>query len=201
MKRYKAIKIICEFLNKKGLVISPTGNISRELFIIGDSPQNFYMMGSMGLTSSIGLGLAVCFPKRRIIVMEGDGSILMNMGSLATIGHYSPKNLIHVILDNEIYDSTGGQYSVSKTANLNKVAQSAGYKIVRRVSSEKKLRDSLKQITSSTKGPIFILVKVGKGGIYDRIPRVPYTPEEITTYFQKFIKKLSRRIKKSVRRR
>lgn len=197
MKRYEAIKTICDFFKKEDIVISPTGNISRELFILRDSHQNFYMMGSMGLTSSIGLGLALCFPKRRIIVMEGDGSILMNMGSLATIGHCAPGNLIHIILDNEVYESTGCQLSVSNTANLDQVAKSVGYKIVRKVRAEKKLRDSLREIKSSIKGPIFILVKVGRGRIYERIPRVPYTPEEITAYFQKFLKKHSRKVKKA----
>jgi len=191
MKRYEAIKIICDFIKKESIVISPTGDISREFFILRDSPQNFYMMGSMGLTSSIGFGLALCLPKKRIIVIEGDGSILMNMGSLATIGHYLPANLIHIILDNEIYESTGGQSSVSNTANLDQVAKSVGYRIVRKVRTEKKLRESLREIKSSTKGPIFILVKIERGGISERIPRVSHTPEEITKYFQKFLRKSS----------
>jgi len=187
MKRHEAIKTICSFLRKRDIVISPTGNISRELFILKDSPRNFYMMGSMGLTSSIGLGLALCFPKRRIFVIEGDGSILMNMGSLATIGHYKPKNLINIILDNEIYESTGDQLSVSNTANLDQVAKNVGYKIVQKIRLKKKLQDFLKGLKSS-KGPIFILLKVEKGRIYERTPRVPYTPEEIATYFQKFLR-------------
>ncbi len=197
MKRYEAIKTICDFLKREDIVISPTGDISRELFILRDSHQNFYMMGSMGLTSSIGFGLAICFPKKRVIVIEGDGSILMNMGSLATIGHYAPHNLIHIILDNEVYESTGGQSSVSTTANLERVAKSVGYKIVQKVKSEKNLRDFFREIKSSIKGPIFILVKVERGGISERIPRVPYTPEEITTYFQKFLRKHTRKIKKA----
>jgi len=197
MKRYEAIKTICDFLKKEDIVISPTGNISRELFILRDSHQNFYMMGSMGLTSSIGLGLALCFPKRRIIVIEGDGSILMNMGSLATIGHYAPRNLIHIILDNEAYESTGGQPSVSNTANLDQVAKSVGYKTFREIRSEKKLQEFFKETKSFIKGPIFILVKVERGRIYERIPRVPYTPAEITNYFQKFLRKHSRKVKKA----
>lgn len=188
MKRHEAIKTICGFLKKEDIVISPTGNISRELCILKDSPRNFYMMGSMGLTSSIGLGLALCFPQRRIIIMEGDGSILMNMGSLTTIGHYIPKNLIHIILDNEVYESTGSQSSVSNTANLDRVAKSVGYKIVRKIRSKRKLQDFLKKVKSSIKGPIFILVKVKKGRIDERIPRGPYTPEEITTNFKKFLR-------------
>lgn len=193
MKRYEAIKTICDSLKNEDIVISPTGDISRELFILRDSHQNFYMMGSMGLTSSIGLGLALCFPKRRIIVMEGDGSILMNMGSIATIGHYVPENLIHIILDNEAYDSTGGQPSISNTANLDQVAKNAGYKIVRKIRSKRKLQELLKKVKSSIKGSVFILVKVKRVRIDERIPRVPYTPEEITTNFNGFIREHSRK--------
>lgn len=189
MKRYKAIEIICQFLTISDLVISSTGNISREVFIIRDSQQNFYMMGSMGLASSIGLGLAICCSDRRIAVIEGDGSILMNMGSLATIGHYAPKNLIHIVLDNGVYDSTGGQPSVSNTANLEKVAQATGYKIVRKVSSEDELREVLTEIKFPCQDPIFILAKVEKGSIYERTPRVGREPEEIKTSFKKFLEK------------
>lgn len=192
MKRHEIIKIIYKFLGEKDLVISPTGDISREVFILGDSSRNFYMMGSMGLTSSIGLGLAICLPKKIVIVIDGDGSILMNLGSLTTIGHYAPRNLLHIVLDNEAYESTGSQPSVSSTANLDRVAKNVGYKIVKKIDSEKKLRDFLKKNKNLNNGPIFILAKVEKGGIYPNIPRVPYTPKKITNYFRKFIKEISK---------
>lgn len=188
MKRHEAIKIICEYVGEKDLIVSSTGNLSRELFIIRDNPQIFYMMGSMGLSSSIGLGLAICFPERKIIVIEGDGSIIMNMGSMATIGHYAPNNLIHIILDNESYESTGGQPSVSKTANLDKVAEAVGYKIVKKITSKQNLKSVIKDIIKHNIGPVFILIKVEKGRIYERTPRVPYRTEEITQYFKRFVK-------------
>jgi len=188
MKRHEAIEIICQYIDKNDLIISTTGNLSRELFIIADSPRIFYMMGSIGLASSIGLGLAICCPDRRIIVIEGDGSIIMNMGSLATIGYYAPNNLIHIVLDNEIYESTGGQPSVSKTANLDKVAEDVGYKVVRKIASESELKEIFKKIEKFTfTGPMFILIKVEKSRIYERTPRVSHEPEEITSYFKKFI--------------
>ena len=188
MKRHEAIKIICQYIGESDLIVSSTGNLSRELFIIADSHQIFYMMGSMGLASSIGLGLAICYPDKRIIVIEGDGSIIMNMGSMATIGHYAPKNLVHIVLDNGVYDSTGDQPSVSNTASLDKVARDTGYKVVRKVVSEHVLKETLENnMKFSCIYPVFILVKVEKGGIYERIPRVPHKPEEITTYFKKHI--------------
>jgi len=109
MKRYEAIEIITESLKGDELVISANGLISRELFTIKDSPRNFYMLGSMGLASSIGFGLAFSLPNKKVVVIDGDGNILMNLGSLATIGHFAPSNLIHFVLDNEMHASTGGQ--------------------------------------------------------------------------------------------
>lgn len=186
MKRQEAIQIICNQLTKNDLVLSSTGNISRELYITRDSLQNFYMLGSMGLASSIGLGLAINFFGHRVIVIEGDGSILMNMGSLATVGHLSPKNLIHIVLDNESYESTGGHPSVSKTTNLEKVAWEAGYKKTWKITTKKELEKSVKE--SSFNGPSFILVKVEGGRMLEKLPRVPYNPKKVKKRFEKFIK-------------
>lgn len=189
MKRYEAIEVISQLLNGNELVISSTGMISRELFTIKDIPQNFYMIGSMGLASSIGLGLALSLPKKQVIVIEGDGSILMNMGSMATIGHFAPKNLIHIVLDNEAHDSTGGQATVSNTVKLEEVAHAAGYQWTRRVDSGEELRKIIKE--SSQQGSAFLLVKVEKGGI-EGIGRVSHSPEEIKNRFQKSAQSLSR---------
>lgn len=182
MKRYEAIKVISQSLNGSELVISSTGMISRELFTIKDTPQNFYMLGSMGLASSIGLGLAFSLPEKQIVVIEGDGSILMNMGSIATIGHFAPKNLIHIVLDNEAHDSTGGQASVSSTIKLEEVAQAAGYRLTQRVASKEGLRKAISEL--SQQGPAFLLVKVERGSIQG-IGRVLHPPEEIKNRFQK----------------
>lgn len=181
MKRYEAIDIICRYLEGDELVVSSTGMISREFFAIGDSPRNFYMMGSMGLASSIGFGLALCLPKRRVFVLDGDGSILMNMGSLATIGHFGPSNLTHVVLDNEVHDSTGGQATASTTIALDKVAEAAGYRRVFRVTEADGLREVIGQADNS--GPVFILVKVEKGGM-PGVGRVSASPEEIRNRFR-----------------
>jgi len=182
MKRYEAIEIIVQFLNKNELIISSNGMISRELFTIEDSPQNFYMLGSMGLASSIGLGLALSLPNRPIIVIEGDGNALMNMGSMATIGHFASKNLTHIVLDNEVHDSTGGQPTISGTVKLEEVAYAAGYRMVKKVTSEEVLRESIRK--SSLQGPTFILVKIEKGNI-EGIVRVSHSPEMIKNRFQK----------------
>ena len=90
-------------------IIASLGHPAYDLFAAGDRPANFYTWGSMGLASSIGLGLAVAQPNRRVYVVDGDGSLLMNLGSLATIGWQRPANLILVVLDNAKYATTGGQ--------------------------------------------------------------------------------------------
>ena len=182
MKRYEAIEVITQSLSGSELVISSTGMMSRELFTIRDAPQNFYMIGSMGLASSIGLGLALSLPEKQIVVIDGDGSILMNMGSMATIGHFAPKNLIHIVLDNESHDSTGGQATVSNTVELEEVAHAAGYRLTQRTASEEELQKAIKE--SSQQGPAFLLVKVEKGSI-EGIGRVSHSQEEIKNRFRK----------------
>ena len=139
MKRYDAIRALVQALDGNELFISSNGMISRELITVKDAPQNFYMIGSMGLASSIGLGLAISLSNAQIVVIEGDGNVLMNMGSIATIGHFAPKNLIQVVLDNECHDSTGGQPTVSNTARLEEVARASGYRVAARVTTEAEL--------------------------------------------------------------
>ena len=96
MNRKNAIKIILNFF-KNSPVVSANGFISRDLFNVSDKKSNFYMIGSMGLASSIGLGVALKNTKKKIFVFDGDGNILMNLGSLITIGTTKPRNLVHVI--------------------------------------------------------------------------------------------------------
>ncbi|KZX11133.1 sulfopyruvate decarboxylase subunit beta [Methanobrevibacter curvatus] len=128
MKRFDAIKKIMENISNE-LLIANIGFPSRELYEICDRNENFYMLGSMGLASSIGLGLALSQDKK-IIVLDGDGSTLMNLGSLVTIANQNPKNFILIVLDNHAYGSTGNQETYTKNTNLLKIAKSAGFKNV-----------------------------------------------------------------------
>lgn len=184
MKRYEAIAVITESLKGDELVISANGMISRELFSIKDTTCNFYMLGSMGLASSIGFGLAYNSPNRKVVVIDGDGNILMNLGSLATIGHFAPSNLVHLVLDNEMHASTGGQPTVSDTTRLEEVASATGFIAVRKVSSSEDLRMVVREVLNS-EGPSFILVKIEKG---ERdVPRVSYEPIHIKNRFKEAI--------------
>lgn len=176
MKRHEAIEAITGALGSRDLVVSSTGMTSRELFTIKDSDSNFYMIGSIGLASAIGLGLALCLPAKRIVVIDGDGSALMGMGATAIIGHYSPANLVHIVLDNEACDSTGGQQAVAATARLDEVAAAVGYRVSSRVAAVAELRKVLGDALEA--GPALIVAKIEDGALPE-VGRVSHTPPEI----------------------
>ena len=128
MNRRNAIKLISHQIDDE-IIISANGFLSRDLFDLFEKPSNFYMLGSMGLASSIGLGISIKNPKKRIFVFDGDGNILMNLGSLTTIGSLKPKNLIHIVFDNNSHESTGGQPTSTKKIQINKIAEAVNYKV------------------------------------------------------------------------
>ena len=107
-------------------VIATTGKCGRELFTLADRPQHLYQVGSMGGASAMGLGVALHTP-RPVVVLDGDGAALMKLGNLATIGNRAPANLVHVVLDNGVHDSTGGQATVSANVDFAAVALACGY--------------------------------------------------------------------------
>jgi len=179
LPRYEAIKIIRESL--EGFVfLSTTGFISRESFATGDSPD-FYMVGSMGLISAIGCGVALAQEGKRIAVLDGDGAILMHLGLIPFIGSRQPKNLFHFILDNEVYASTQNQPTVAPSTQFDKVALSCGYRQAYKVSSGEELRLLLESIRDS-EGPNLVWVKVAPENRRG-IGRVSHSPEEIKRRF------------------
>jgi len=117
MNRKEAIQAVVKEIGTSPIV-SANGYISRDLYETHDRKENFYMIGSMGLASSIALGVAIKNPKIKVYVFDGDGNILMNLGSLTTIGLLQPKNLIHIIFDNGLHESTGGQPTNTKKIEL-----------------------------------------------------------------------------------
>ena len=88
--------------------------MSRELFSLGDDDKNFYMVGAMGCSSAISLGIALKKSKQKVVCLDGDGALLMRTGVMSNISHYRPNNLIHILINNLSHESTGGQYSNSK---------------------------------------------------------------------------------------
>ena len=182
MKRYDAIKKIVESLNDE-LIICNLGAPSRELYNISDRPSNFYMLGSMGLVSSIALGVALGRPNKTVWCIDGDGSLLMNLGTLSTIANNQSKNLTLIIIDNSSYGSTGNQrtYTSGKT-NLETIAEGAGFKSITVIEKEEDIVVSLKNLGI---GCHFVLIKTKPGNA--EVDNVPLLPEEIKTRFMKII--------------
>ncbi|MEA2090653.1 MAG: sulfopyruvate decarboxylase subunit beta [Thermoproteota archaeon] len=180
MRRIEAVEHIVKALPYKTLVVSNLGYPSRELHHVHDRPRNFYMLGSMGLASSIGLGLALA-RKEKTVVLDGDGSILMNLGSLVTIANQKPGNLILVVLDNQCYGTTGGQPSyASGVTNIEALAKAAGITKTKTVRIKKRLVETLEN-TIRTEGPFVIVVKVDEGNA--KVPLIPMKPEDIKERF------------------
>ena len=184
--RYVAIEQILGHIGADDLVLSTTGMISREVFATDDRAGNFYMLGSMGLLSSFGLGLAILNPEQRVVMLEGDGSTLMNLGTLPLIAKEQPVNLVHVVLDNEAYESTGAQPSISSEVDLAEVARGCGYRRVARVEDVEDLKSALSECDNGP-GPHLILVKAAIAPVKD-IPRVTHSPTDIRDRFRRVVR-------------
>jgi len=184
MIRKEAMDLILKKI-KSEPIISANGFISRDLFELKEKNSNFYMIGSMGLSSSIGLGVALKNPKKRVYVFDGDGNILMNLGSLTTIGTLKPKNLVHVIFDNGSHESTGGQPTAANQIDLSKIAKSLNYQVIQ-VKTKTQIENFHKKL-KLLKGPIMLLVKIDKSQIVSK--RIDIEPPQIKTRFMKSLKK------------
>ena len=181
MTRYEALDSLLKCLSGGDLAIFTTGMISREAFNIRDRAENFYMIGSMGLLAPLGLGLALQSPTRRVWVIEGDGSALMSLGTFPLIATCRPDNLVHVVLDNETYESTGGQPTISASVDLAALARASGYAHVWHVDDGQAFERALQEVRRAA-ALGFILVKV-TGRAAAGLGRVSLSPEELTQRF------------------
>ncbi len=119
--------MVAQTPNASTVVLASTGFCGRELYAIDDRPNQLYMVGSMGCVTPFALGLALARPDLRVVALDGDGAALMRMGAFATVGAYGPSNLQHLLLDNGVHDSTGGQATVSTHVSFAAVAAACGY--------------------------------------------------------------------------
>ncbi len=162
MNRLDLTRRLTARLTHGEIVVGGIGNANFDLVEAGRRPENFYMLGSMGLAVPIGLGLALAQPKRRVFVLEGDGSLLMSMGCLATVAMVAPPNLVVIAWDNGLYQITGNQpAATSETTDLVAVARGAG------ISSSAWARDEgeyerLVEHVLREGGPHFIGVRVDR---------------------------------------
>ncbi|MBT8078005.1 MAG: phosphonopyruvate decarboxylase [Gammaproteobacteria bacterium] len=165
------------------IVIATTGYTGRELFACEDRENQLYMVGSMGCAPSLGLGLALCRPERNVTVIDGDGAAMMRMGSMTTIGYERPTNLVHILLDNHVHESTGAQSTVSRSIDFCAIAAACGYPAVYRVNDPQELTDLLKRKDPQLK---FIHVPI-LPGIPENLGRPASTPAEVASRLRKFM--------------
>lgn len=182
VKRFDVIKELVKSL-KDELVVCNLGVPSKELYNLKDRPENFYMLGSMGLSSSIALGLALSKPEKKIWCIDGDGSMLMNLGSLSTIGNTNPTNLTLIVIDNGSYGSTGDQKThTSNKTKLEVIARGAGFESITVID---KLDDITPVLKDFGTGCHFVLVKAEPGNV--QVENIPIHPLKIKERFMKSI--------------
>lgn len=160
LNRTALTKLLVQKLKHDEAVIAGIGNTNFDLFAAGHRPQNFYMLGSMGLAFPIALGVALAQPERRVFALEGDGSLLMQLGSLTTIATLAPKNLIMVVMDNGIYQITGSQPTpAASTADLVGIALASGIANSAWAADEEDFERLIDQSLSAS-GPSLIGVRI-----------------------------------------
>ena len=159
LRRRDAVKYLLK--DRKGLlVVAGLGSTAWDISAAGDSPLNFPLWGAMGNAAMFGLGLALAQPQRRVLVLTGDGEMLMGLGSLATIGVQQPRNLSVVVIDNERYGETGMQAThTASGVDLAKVAEACGFPAAKQVRDRADL-SALRAAIHAPQGPLFAQVKV-----------------------------------------
>ena len=165
--------VVCTDISETVLIAS-TGFSGRELYAIDDRPNQLYMVGSMGCAASLGLGLSMVRPDKKIIVIDGDGAALMRLGNLATVGAYAGNNYYHLLLDNHVHESTGGQGTVSSTVNFPAVAAACGYQSISQTTADSLGIDSFLQ----AKAPAFKHIET-RQGVPEDLPRPSVKPASV----------------------
>ncbi len=188
MTREEAIEAIVESIGDRDVIVSTTGMASRELYEIRDRrgeghDRDFLTVGSMGHSSQIALGIAMNRDEGRVICIDGDGAMLMHMGGMSTITTIGPKNLTHIVINNGVHDSVGGQPTVSREIDVLAIAKAMGYDTVASVDDVPALKDAI----GHAEGTAFIEVMVRKGN-RDDLGRPKTTPVENKESLMKFIR-------------
>ena len=182
--RLSALERFLAIVPADAAVIVTTGKCGRELFTLCDRSQHLYQVGSMGCASAMALGVALNSP-RPVVVLDGDGAALMKLGNLSTIGAHQPENLVHVILDNQSHDSTGGQATSSANVNFASVAAACGYAGAFSADTLTTFETAL-QSAFQKPGPTLIHLKV-KPGSMSNLGRPTVAPFEVARRFREFL--------------
>jgi phosphonopyruvate decarboxylase len=185
LSRAHAIAAIADASPAAAALIATTGKIGRELFTLRERAGNLYLVGSMGCAASVGLGVAM-HSQKPVVVLDGDGAALMRLEALVSVGHYRPGNLVHVVLDNGMHESTGGQPSLSATVWLAETALSCGYATATSLVESSELTAHLRRALS-TPGPHMIHVRVLPGAL-EPLGRPTLAPPQVKERFMAFLR-------------
>ena len=183
--RLSTLEVINKLKDNNTAVLASTGKAGRELYEVEDAPNNLYMVGSMGCITPLALGLALNKEDKKVIAIDGDGALMMRMGAIPTNAYYSPKNLLHVLLDNNTHDSTGGQATISHHIDFVSLANSCGYETVVEVNTLEELESAVGQ-WSQELGLTFIYLKTAKGSKKD-LGRPKIKPFEVKDRLMEFL--------------
>lgn len=166
-------ELIAQTNTKDTILLASTGFSGRELYAIEDRPNHLYMVGSMGCITSLGLGLSLACPDKKVVVIDGDGAALMRMGNMATVGAYAGDNYYHLLLDNSVHESTGRQQTVSPAIDFSAVAEACGYRSVIRSHGDIPIAGLLQQAS-----PALLYIQT-RMGVPDGLPRPTIKPAEV----------------------
>ena len=191
LSREDAAEIILRAAAPADCFVSTTGKLSREVFELReklgqDHRRDFLTVGSMGHASMIALGVAESKPDRRVWCLDGDGAVMMHLGSLALIGRRAPKNLVHVVVNNGAHETVGGMPVCSGALNITALAEAAGYRRVLKANTAENLRQALEE-AASAEGPVLLEVRCACGARKD-LGRPTTTPVQNRDAFMDFLK-------------
>ncbi|MBI3358979.1 MAG: phosphonopyruvate decarboxylase [Nitrospirae bacterium] len=190
LMRKDVLRHLLKLTEPKDLLISTTGKTSRELFELRverqESQRDFLTVGGMGHAASIALGVALWNSSRRVICLDGDGSVLMHMGALPIIGSIQPKNLVHVVLNNAAHESVGGQPTVADRLDFEAIARASGYSAYFQAHDQAGVEHCWKQLKAQP-GPVFFEIKIKKGSSAD-LGRPTSTPEQNKQAFMQYVR-------------
>ncbi|MGC5011109.1 phosphonopyruvate decarboxylase [Streptosporangium sp. DT93] len=182
--RAAALEHLLGVLPDTAAVVSTTGKTSRELHTLADRPQHFYMVGAMGSAAAVGLGVAR-HADRPVVVVDGDGAALMRLGTLATVAAHPTPNLTHVLLDNGVHDSTGGQRSLASQVDFPAMAAACGYAQVHDCDDLVGFVDALKAAQADG-GPAFVYLRIRPGSM-SGLGRPDVHPSDVARRFRDFV--------------
>ena len=193
LKRERVIDIILKNIPNNSVIVSTTGKTSREIYEIREKNsqmhcQDFLTVGSMGHCSSIALGIAMNKSNKKIICIDGDGSLIMHLGILSTIGMLQPSNFYHILINNKVHESVGGQETSAKFISIPSLARATAYKKVISVDDEDSLKHAIIAFLD-TKGPNFLEVVV-KPGSRKNLGRPVIKPVDSKQALMNFLKKV-----------